>query len=75
MKSTINNLDIEDDLCIKEAFPSLSANEVEKMIKAKNSSEGQRKPRINMTTRELSQKQVIIPIAKLNAELIINSAA
>ena len=59
---------------IKEVFPSLSADEVEKVIKAKNSSEGQKKTRINMTTTRPLQKQVIIPMAKLNAKLIINSA-
>jgi len=61
---------IDDVLHIKEAFPFLSADEVEKMIKTKNSSERQKKPRINMTTRGPSRKQVIIPMAKLNAELI-----
>ena len=65
---------INDVLHIKEAFPFLSANEVGKMIKAKNSSEGQKKPRINMTMRRLSRKQVIIPMAKSNTELIVNSA-
>jgi len=44
------------------------------MIKAKNSSERQKKPRINMITRGPSRKQVIIPMAKSNAELIVNSA-
>ena len=44
---------IEDILCIKEAFPLLLVNKVGKMIKAKNSSEGQRKSKINMTTRRL----------------------
>ena len=39
---------INDVLHIKEVFPSLLADEVEKIIKAKNSSEGQNKPRINM---------------------------
>ena len=67
-------MNIDDVLHIKEAFLSLSANKVGKMIKAKNSSEGQRKPKINITTKGLLQKQVIIPMAKLNAELIINSA-
>jgi len=67
-------LNIDDILHIKEAFLSLSADEVGKMIKAKNSSEGQKKPRINMMMRGPSRKQVIIPMAKLNAELIINSA-
>jgi len=61
-------------LHIKEAFLSLSADKVGKVIKAKNSSEEQRKPRINMTTRRPSWKQVIIPMAKLNIELIISSA-
>ena len=59
---------------IKEAFPSLSVDKVEKIIKVKNSSEGEKKPRVNMITRELSRKQVIIPMAKLNAKLIINLA-
>ena len=55
-------------------FPSLSADEVGKMIKAKNSSEEKKKPRINITTKGPSRKQVIIPMAKSNAGLIINSA-
>ena len=66
-------LNIEDVLQIKEVFPSLSANKVRKMMKAKNGSEG-KKFRVNMTTREPSRKQVIIPMVKLNAKLIINSA-
>ena len=44
------------------------------MLKAKNSRVGNKKPKINMMTRELSRKEVIIPIAKSNAELIVNSA-
>jgi len=59
---------------IKDAFPSLSAGEVGKIIKAMNSSEGKKKPGINMTTREPSRKQVIVPIVKSNAELIVQSA-
>jgi len=65
---------INDILHIKEVFPSLLANEVGKMINTKNSSEGQKKPRINIMMRGLFRKQVIIPMAKSNAELIINSA-
>ena len=45
-----------------------------KMLKAKNSRVGNKKPKINMTTRGLSRKEVIISIAKSNAELIINLA-
>ena len=44
------------------------------MLKAKNSRVGNKKPKINMTTRGLSRKEVIISIAKSNAELIINLA-
>jgi len=59
---------------VKEVFPALSADEVEKILKAKNSGKGMKKPKINMMTREQSRKEVIIPMTKANAELIINSA-
>ena len=65
---------IEDILQVKEVFTALSANKVGKILKAKNSREDSKKPRINMMTREPSRKEVIIPMAKHNAELIINSA-
>ena len=44
------------------------------MLKVKNSGVGNKKLKINMTTRGPLRKEVIIPMAKLNAELIINSA-
>jgi len=59
---------------VKEVFPTLSADEVGKMLKAKNSGGGMKKPKINMTTRKQSRREVIIPITKANAELIVNSA-
>ena len=65
---------IEDVLHVKKAFSSLSVDEVGKMLKAKNSSKSNKKPRINMMTRGLSRKKVIIPMTKPNAELIVNSA-
>jgi len=65
---------IEDVLQVKEAFPSLSADKLGKILKAKNSRVGNKKPKINMTTRGLLRKEVIISMAKSNAELIINSA-
>ena len=65
---------IEDILRVKEVFPALLVNEVGKVLKISNSGEGSKKPRINMMTRELSRKEVIIPMAKHIAELIINSA-
>ena len=57
-----------------KVFLTLLAKKVEKMIKAKNSGRRQRMPRINMMTKEPLRKQIIIPMTKLNAELIINSA-
>ena len=65
---------VEDILRVKEAFLSLSANEVGKILKVKNSSEGKMKPKLNMTTRGPSRKEVIIPITKSNVELIMKSA-
>ena len=44
------------------------------MLKIKNSSESSSKLRINMMTRGLSRGEVIIPMTKVNTELIINSA-
>jgi len=61
-------------LQVKKAFPSLSADEVGKMLKAKNSGVDNKKSKINMMTRRLSRKEVIIPMAKSNVELIVNSA-
>jgi len=65
---------IEDVLRVKETFPSLSADEVGKILKVKNSSESKKKLKLSMMTRGPSRKEVIIPIAKLNAELIVKSA-
>jgi len=49
-------------------------NKVGKVLKISNGREGSKKPKINMTTRGLSRKKVIIPMAKHIAELMINSA-
>jgi len=65
---------VEDVLRVKEVFPSLSADEVRKILKVKNRSKDKKKPKLNMTTRGLSRKKVIIPMAKLNVELIVKSA-
>ena len=65
---------IEDIVRVKEAFSALSVNEVGKVLKIKNSGGDNRKPKINMMTRGLSRKEVIIPMAKHIAELIVNSA-
>jgi len=65
---------IEDILQVKKVFPALLVNKVGKVLKIRNSREGSKKPRINMTTRGPSRKKVIIPMAKHIAELIVNSA-
>jgi len=65
---------IEDIVRVKEEFPALLADEVGKVLKIKNSGEGNKKHRINMTTREPLRKEVIIPMAKHISELIVNSA-
>jgi len=59
---------------VKEVFLTLSADKVGKMLKAKNSGRGTKKPKINMMTRGQSRREVIISMTKTNAELIINSA-
>ena len=61
-------------LQIKDAFLSLSASKVGKMMKAMNGSKEKKKPSINMTTRGPLRKQVIVFIMKSNAELIVQSA-
>jgi len=55
-------------------FPTLSTNEVGKVLKIKNSGEDNKKSKINMTTRGPSRKEIIILMAKYIAELIVNSA-
>ena len=72
--SKSNLLHIEDIVRVKKVFPALLADEVGKVLKIKNSRKGNKKPRINMTTRGPSRKEVIILMAKHIAELIVNSA-
>ena len=72
--SKSNTSRVDDILRVKEAFPSLSADEVDKILKVKNSSKGKKKPKLNMMTRGPSRKEVIIPMTKPNTELITKSA-
>jgi len=65
---------IKDVIWVKEVFPALSADEVGKMLKAKNSGRDMKKPKINITTRGQSRREIIISMTKANAELIVNSA-
>ena len=75
MQASKSNLSrIKDIVQVKEAFPTLSVDEVGKVLKIKNSRGDNRKLKINMTTRGPFRKEVIIPMAKHIAELIVNSA-
>jgi len=65
---------IEDVIWVKEAFPTLSADKVRKMLNIKNREMGMKKPKINITTRKPSRREIIIPMTKVNAKLIINFA-
>jgi len=67
-------LNIKDILHIKDAFFTLSANKVAEIINITNKNMGIKKPKINMTTKEPSRKQIIIPMTDSNTEFIINSA-
>jgi len=56
---------IESALKIKEAFPTLNANNInniQQIIKGNSKP----KPYINMTTKDLSKKQIIIPMNDVN---------
>ena len=63
---------VENILRVKEAFPSLSANEVGKILKVRNNSEGKMKPKLNMITRGPSKKEVAELIMKLAHKHIAN---
>ena len=52
----------KDILKIKEAFPTLKAKNIQQMIKG----DSKPKPCINMTTKGLFRKQVIVPINDVN---------
>ena len=52
----------------------MSTDEVEKMLKVKNSGKGNRKSKINIMIRGPSRKEVIILMVKTNTKLIINLA-
>ena len=72
--SKSNLLRIKNIVWVKKVFPALLVDEVGKVLKIKNNREDNKKPRINMMTREPSRKEVIILMVKHIAELIVNSA-
>ena len=67
-------MNVEDVLYIKDIFSTLPANKVAEIMDIINKNIGAKKPKINITTKGLSRKQIIIPITNSNTEIIINSA-
>ena len=66
---------MEDIICIKEAFLKLPTKEVIEINNIINNNKiGPVKHKINMTTKELSRKQVITSISLNNSKVIGNFA-
>ena len=63
-----------EDLKIKKTFPALSAEKINQVNNIVNES-SKPKPRIQMTTKGLSRKQVIIPMSKENVKLFIKNSS
>ena len=62
-ESPISKNIVKKTLKIKETFPNLSNNKIEQVQKVINRPNNNSKPRISMTTKDPSHKQVIIPIS------------
>lgn len=65
---------MENIICIKDIFPKLSIKKVIEINNIINNKTGQTKSKINMTTKGLSRKQIIILISKNNSKIIGNFA-
>ena len=70
-KTSINTLEV---LKIKETFPSLNAQKIDQVNNIVNGS-NKLKPRIRMTTKGPSRKQVIIPMSGENINSFIKSSS
>jgi len=67
LKSNVENI-----ICIKDAFLKLSTKKVIKINNIINNKIGQTKPKINITTKDLLRKQIIISMSENNSEVISN---
>jgi len=65
---------VEDIIHIKDVFLKLPTKKVIEINDIVNNKTGQAKPKINMTTKDLSRKQIIIPMSENNSEIISNFA-
>jgi len=70
-KMSINTLEV---LKIKETFPSLNAQKIDQVNNIVNG-QSKPKPRIKMTTKEPSRKQVIIPISRENVNSFMKNSS
>jgi len=61
-------------LKIKEMFPKLQNHKIDQVQKIINGCKRKPKPHINMTTKELSHKQIIVPMNKEAANMYIKDA-
>jgi len=61
-------------LKIKENFPELSIKQIEELNKSISNNGGKLKPKINMTTKGPSYKQVIVPMDSENSKKFISSS-
>jgi len=64
------SIEVTDILKLKENYPNLPAEKVENIHRIIND-KGKSKPCINMTTKGLSQKQIIVSISKDNTNEFI----
>jgi len=73
-QATKTSAKTSDVLKIKEAFPALDANKIDQV---NNIVKGNPKPklRIQMMTKGLSRKQVIIPISKENNNAFLKNSS
>jgi len=68
-RSNINNI-----IKIKNTFPKLSPNKVSEIHNIMNKLSQKSKPKLKMTTKSLSRKQVIISIGSNNFERVMTKA-
>ena len=67
-------LKVNSSVNVKDVFPLLPTNKMAKIVNIVNKKIDIKKPKINMTTKSPSRKQVIIPMTISNAKTIVNLA-
>ena len=66
---------VKETLKIKETFLNLSNNKIEQVQKVINGPNNKTKPKVAMTTKGLSQKQVIIPMSNVITKEFIKESS